>query len=689
MNMKRIFLYIMVVLAAALFSCSQLYEDLLVKEDEKHSLSVTSAEISDSEGTKTLTVTTADGVTTSSVVSVDGTECSITGTVTENADGTKTISYDVSSVVTAETLGGTVSVTIRAEGFKDTETTADYTPAVVLTVPEDKDVFNSEASSEEEPTATTNYRDSITVTKTYTASDTTALSSWADVQSFMADSANNGKTISVTFTATADKDSSKTATASVTYTVKKDATIDSVEVTSSANGEFVVGATLTATTYYLDEDNGNAKTEYTGHGVSYQWYIADDSSGTGESAIAGATKNAYTVESSVNGSSPCGKYIYVKATQASTSTTKTSEMKAIKKSVTYVTDIKSGTSETVTYDSSYASLKSDAAKTNRTFVGWYRESNYSGDKVTDSDIAGFADSETLFARWGGAALDISVPVGDGAGKMFKSAYLHIPGVAIADFDDDGFDILSGESAVINNHASIDLSGKKFVDGTETALAGYTAGTSGNMTLRVQMGAVDASSGTNLASTKLIITLVDTDGGWYLTYIDGANFTASATAHIATGSALTAFSHSTTATINGQSYTIATHNAGGYSPEDVGTYHLWSESAPSFAESGFTLPTLADIENFVQDSATVAATSSQITGLHGYTIGGVFFPAGGYRASTTADSTSDNYNCELDYWSGTASTTNMTDFAYSLTGGSDALTTGVWKKDQYFTVRLIQ
>ena len=32
-----------------------------------------------------------------------------------------------------------------------------------------------------------------------------------------------------------------------------------------------------------------------------------------------------------------------------------------------------------------------------------------------------------------------------------------------DFDDDGFDILSGESAVINNHVSITLSGKKFVD----------------------------------------------------------------------------------------------------------------------------------------------------------------------------------------------------------------------------------
>ena len=32
-----------------------------------------------------------------------------------------------------------------------------------------------------------------------------------------------------------------------------------------------------------------------------------------------------------------------------------------------------------------------------------------------------------------------------------------------DFDDDGFDILSGESAVINNYVSITLSGKKFVD----------------------------------------------------------------------------------------------------------------------------------------------------------------------------------------------------------------------------------
>ena len=162
-----------------------------------------------------------------------------------------------------------------------------------------------------------------------------------------------------------------------------------------------------------------------------------------------------------------------------------------KKSVTYVTDKATDSSETVYYSrqSALATLKSDVTKTNRTFVGWYRESNYSGEKYTD--------------------------------------------------------------------------------GTKTTLAGYTAGASGNMTLRVQLGAVNASSGKNLSSTKLIIALVDTSGGWYLTYI-----------------------------------------------------------------------------------------------------GGVFFPAGGYRTSSTA-------------------TTNMTDYAYSLTGGSDALTTGLWKKSEYFTVRLIK
>lgn len=689
MNMKRIFLYILAVLAAALFSCSQLYEDLLVKEDEKHSLSVTRAAITDSEGTKKLTVTTADGVTTSSVVSVDGTECSITGTVTENADGTKTISYDVSSVVTAETKGGTVPVTIRAEGFKDTETTADYTPAVVLTVPEDKDVFNSDASLEPEPEATTNYRDSITVTKTYTASDGSSLSSWADAQSFMADSANNRKTVTVTFTATADKDSSKTATASVTYTVKKDATIDSVEVTSSANGEFVVGATLTATTYYLDEDNGNAKTKYTGHGVSYQWYIADDSSGTGESAIADATKSTYTVESSVNGSSPCGKYIYVKATQASTSTTKTSEKKAIKKSVTYVTDIKSGTSETVTYDSSYASLKSNATKTNRTFAGWYRESNYMGSQVTDSDIANFADSETLYARWGGAVLDVSVPVGSGAGKTFKSAYLHIPGVAIPDFDDDGFDILSGESAVINNHASISLSGKKFVNGTETVIAGFAAPASGSVTLKVQLGAVNASSGTNLASTKLIITLVDTSDNWYVTYIAGDNFTATTgTATAVTGSALTALAHYADVTVGGTSYKIAKHNVGAYSPEDVGTYHAWASTAPAFVVSGYRLPTDLDIEKLL--SVCTAADSENISGLHGVKItsgtNSVFIPAGGLQKTS---GTFENYNYDVDCWTSTEAD-NMTNYAYCLNGNTTGgFALGTWKKAHFFTIRLIQ
>lgn len=300
-----------------LASCSSLYEELLLK---KSKVNVTSAVITEEGGTYTLTVTTPDDVKTTSTVSVNDTPATDAGSVTENADGTETLTYDVSDVIDSSTPGGTVPVTISAEGFEDTPFTADYIPNVTVTAPADKFIYNSQADSEAEPSATTNYHDSITVTKTYTASDGTVLSTWAEVKSFMADVANKGKTVTVTFTATADKDSTKTASAVTVYTIKADGAIDNVKVTGTAK----TGETLTATTYYLDEDDNNAEKAYTGTDVTYQWYIADDSSGTNETAISGATGSTVKVPSSVGGNAITGKYIYVKAVQSTTSTTKQS-----------------------------------------------------------------------------------------------------------------------------------------------------------------------------------------------------------------------------------------------------------------------------------------------------------------------------------------------------------------------------
>ena len=298
------------ILGLSVTSCSSLYEELQVTEKAAKEVTVKEARISGSGGSRTLSFTTSDGIVTTSAVSVNGAETAITGTVTDNGDGTRTVTFDVSEVITDSTKGGTIRVTVKADGFRETTITADYTPDVKLTVPESRNIFNSDSIFEDEPLAETNYHDSITVTKVYTASDGTRIPDWEAAKAFMADPANSGKTLTVTFTATADKDSTKTATSATVFTVRKDVPIDSVEVVGTAK----VGETLIATPYFLDDENGNAKTEYEGQNVTYQWYVADSASGDG-TAIEGATEKTYTVTAG-----NAGKYIYVKAVQTNRAT---------------------------------------------------------------------------------------------------------------------------------------------------------------------------------------------------------------------------------------------------------------------------------------------------------------------------------------------------------------------------------
>ncbi|WP_407426707.1 hypothetical protein [Treponema sp.] len=301
-----------------------------IKTSVADDLEVSSAIISKEGDAYTLTVITPDDVESVSAINIDNNTANAVGVVTDNGDDTKTLAFDVSDYLDSNTPGGTVSVTLSAEGFEDTTFKADYTPDVIITtpVPVNRNVYNSEADSVAEPTVTTNYHDSINVTKTYTASDGTTFNSWETVKEFMADVANKGKTVTATFTATSTKDPSKTATTTMTYTVKADVTVNTVEVT----GEAKTGKTLSATPYFLDEDNGNAKTEYTGSDVTYQWYIADDNNGTNEVAISGAADSTFKVPAKVNESTPtAGKYIYVKAVQSSTNTTKQSVPSEISK----------------------------------------------------------------------------------------------------------------------------------------------------------------------------------------------------------------------------------------------------------------------------------------------------------------------------------------------------------------------
>lgn len=329
-------------LTLALAGCSNYIEELTVRTSARE-IAVASV-TTGPDGT--VTITTGDDIPAGTAVTLtytrdDGTTGEITGTVTDNGDGTRTLAFDPSGIDGVP--GGTLPVTVGAPGYLPTPITVSHIPPPVLTVSTgektgtDTDgdgeddtftVFNSEAEYIPEPTITTNYHDSIDVTTTYTDENGDPIADqdddgdvdWEDIQKWLKDGDNDGKKVTLTVTATPDPDTepSKGTKRTLTFKNKKDTVINTVTLPDKVN-------TGEKTKVTVKDGDGE---EYTGRTMTYQWYIAPNETDEG-TPIPGATGSTYTPTDD-----DADKYIYVKVTQdlepyGGTKTTLTSDRKRV------------------------------------------------------------------------------------------------------------------------------------------------------------------------------------------------------------------------------------------------------------------------------------------------------------------------------------------------------------------------
>ncbi len=237
----------------------------------------------------------------------DGTPIEIEGTVAQNPDGTKTLTFDLNPIP-PELQGGTLPLTVTVPGYhKPTDVTVDYIPQANVDISVDGKsadftMFNSEADGLEPPKITTNYHDNVDMETTYTANPgATVLADWEAVKEWLADPDNDGKTLTISAAATPKPDTDPTSAASTTLviTCKKDLEITSV---SAGPDEPGVGEEVEAKAYA-------GSVEYTGKTFVWQWYAAENSTDDGE-PIEDAENGKYTV-----GDGLYGKFIYAVATQ--------------------------------------------------------------------------------------------------------------------------------------------------------------------------------------------------------------------------------------------------------------------------------------------------------------------------------------------------------------------------------------
>ena len=237
----------------------------------------------------------------------DGTPIEIEGTVAQNPDGTKTLTFDINPIP-QELQGGTLPLTVTVPGYhKPTDVTVDYIPQAQVEISVGGKnagftMFNSEAEDLEPPKITTNYHDNVDMETTYTANPgATVLADWEAVKEWLADPDNDGKTLTINAAATPKPDTDPTSAASTTLviTCKKDSQITSAVAGPDEPG---VGEEVEAKAYA-------GSVEYTGKTFVWQWYAAENSTDDGE-PLEGAENGKYTV-----GDGLYGKFIYAVATQ--------------------------------------------------------------------------------------------------------------------------------------------------------------------------------------------------------------------------------------------------------------------------------------------------------------------------------------------------------------------------------------
>ncbi len=255
----------------------------------------------------------------------DGTPIEVEGTVAQNPDGTKTLTFDLNPIP-QELQGGTLPLTVTAPGYHmPTDTTVNYVPEPKLDLdlsgmpnepyngghsasgesdykPKTCDVYNGQADDLTEPKVKTNYHDNVDVKYEYEDENGNKFPDWEAVKNYIKDPANHGKPVHATITVTPNPncgapDDWPPATAECWFVVMKEQLINGVKLSSDYG---MVGVELTAE----GTIDGHV---YSSDDISWMWFVSDDQAGAG-AEIDGAETNKFTPTSEYE-----GKWIYAQA----------------------------------------------------------------------------------------------------------------------------------------------------------------------------------------------------------------------------------------------------------------------------------------------------------------------------------------------------------------------------------------
>ena len=254
----------------------------------------------------------------------DGTPIEIEGTVAQNPDGTKTLTFDLNPIP-QELQGGTLPLTVTVPGYHlPTDVTVDYIPEPKLELdlsgmpnepyngnhsgesdynPKTCDVYNSQADGLTEPSVNSNYHDNLDIKTEYEDENGNKFSDFEAVKEYIKDPANHSKPVHAIITATPNPNCGAPndwppATAECWIVVMKNQLINGVKLSADYG---MVGVELTA----KGTIDGHV---YSSDDISWKWFVADNQAGAG-AEIDGAETNKFTPTSNCE-----GKWIYAQAT---------------------------------------------------------------------------------------------------------------------------------------------------------------------------------------------------------------------------------------------------------------------------------------------------------------------------------------------------------------------------------------
>ncbi len=292
-------------------------------------LDVTSSQMKNPDGIVSITIKDDIPATPAPTVTYllpDGTPIEVEGTVAQNPDGTKTLTFDLNPIP-QELQGGTLPLTVTVPGYHlPTDVTVDYIPDPKLELnlsgmpnapyngnhsasgesdynPKTCDVYNSQADDLAEPSVNSNYHDNLDIKTEYEDENGNKFSDFEAVKEYIKDPANHGKPVHVIITATPNPncgapDDWPPATAECWIVVMKEQLINGVKLSS---GYGMVGVELVAE----GTIDGHA---YSSDDISWKWFVSDDQTGAA-TEIPGEETNKFTPTSNCE-----GKWIYAQAT---------------------------------------------------------------------------------------------------------------------------------------------------------------------------------------------------------------------------------------------------------------------------------------------------------------------------------------------------------------------------------------